>query len=84
MQPPEKICRGLAVLGALLVAYLSAYVFVRTTHTKRWFDKRTEETGSYTFFDTWSRSDTLLYRAFYPMLVLDSVALKRPFERDKR
>ena len=34
-------------------------------------------------FSTWSESDTLLYRAFYPMLLLDSMILKRPFERDK-
>ena len=67
----------------IATAYLFGYVAVRVTHTKQWFDKTTEETGSYTFFDTWSRTDTLLYRAFYPMLAIDSVLFRRPFERDK-
>ena len=66
-----------------LAVYLCAYAGVRVTHTRQWFDKSTDQTGSYTFFDTWSRTDTLLYGAFYPMLALDSTVLKRPFERDK-
>lgn len=76
----RKAGRGAAFIAA---AYLCGFAVVRFTHAKQWFDKSTEETGSYTFFDTWSRTDTLLYRTFYPMLVLDSAVLKRPFERDK-
>ena len=70
-------------IALVLAVYLCGYVAVRITHTKHWFDKSTEETGSYTFFDAWSESDTLLYRAFYPMLVADSQIFRRPFERDK-
>jgi len=70
-------------MALVFIAYTCGYLAVRVTHTKRWFDKSTEETGCYTFFDTWSDSDTLLYRAFYPMLLLDSMILRRPFERDK-
>jgi hypothetical protein len=78
-----KIQRLTGLAACLLAAYLCGYWAVRATHTKRWFDKSTDETGSYTFFDTWSPSDTILYRAFYPVLVLDLVVLKRQFERDK-
>ena len=76
----RRIARIMAFTAA---AYLCGYVAVGVTHTKQWFDKSTEETGSYTFFDTWSQSDILLFRAFLPMLMLDSVVLRRPFERDK-
>ena len=83
MRHSLHIDRVVSIIAWLAAAYLCGYVAVRVTHTKHWFDKSTEETGSYTFFDTWSQSDTLLYRAFYPMLVLDSAVLRRPFERDK-
>jgi hypothetical protein len=76
-------CRILCVTTLLVVVYVCGYVAVRVAHTKHWFDKSTEETGSYTFFDTWSRSDALLYQAFYPMLVFDSLIFRRPFEKDK-
>jgi hypothetical protein len=66
-----------------LMAYLAGYLMVRFSNTKYWFDKNTEETGSYTFFDTWSHTDTLLHRAYYPMLALDSAVFGRPFVRDK-
>jgi hypothetical protein len=72
-----------STIALILAVYLCGYVAVRITHTKYWFDKSAEETGSYTFFDTWSESDTLLFRAFYPMLVADSLFFRRPFERDK-
>lgn len=78
-----NIRRAGRVAVFIAAAYLCGYVVVRVTHTKQWFDKTTEETGSYTFFDTWSQTDTLLYRTFYPMLVLDSAVLRRPYERDK-
>ena len=65
------------------LTYLSGYSVVRFTHTKHWFDKTTEESGRYTFFDTWSKTDTILYRVYYPMRVIDSAVLHRPFERDK-
>ena len=78
-----NIRRAGQIAAFIAAAYLLAYVVVRVTHTKHWFDKTTEETGSYTFFDTWSQTDTLLYRTFYPMLLLDSAVLRRPFERDK-
>jgi hypothetical protein len=71
------------IAAFMAAAYFSIFVVVRVTHTKHWFDKTTEETGSYTCFDTWSQTDTLLYRTFYPMLALDSVVLRRPLERDK-
>lgn len=64
-------------------SYLGGYAAVRVTHTQCWFDHRTEETGTYTFFDTWSNTDMLLYRAFYPLLVLDSAVSGRSFEKDK-
>ena len=83
MRYSSHIDRIASIMAWVAAAYLCAYMAVRVTHTKHWFDKSTEETGSYTFFDTWSQSDTLLYRAFYPMLVLDSAVLRRPFERDK-
>ena len=38
-------------IALVLAVYLCGYVAVRITHTKHWFDKSTEETGSYTFFD---------------------------------
>ncbi len=66
-----------------VAVYLTGYVAVRLTHTKSWFDRSTGETGSHMFFDTWSTADPLLYRVYYPMLVLDSVVFRRPFERDK-
>jgi hypothetical protein len=66
-----------------LMAYLAGYLTVRFSNTKYWFDKSTEETGSYTCFDKWSHTDTLLYRAYYPLLALDSAVFGRPFERDK-
>jgi hypothetical protein len=71
------------IAAFIAVAYFCSYVVVRVTHTKHWFDKTTEENGSYTFFDTWSHTDTLLYRAFYPMLVLDLAVLRRSYERGK-
>jgi len=70
-------------LVVLALAYLGGYATVRITHTKHWFDKTIGETGSYTFFDTSSHTDAFLDRAFYPMLVLDSEVLKRPFDIDK-
>ncbi len=75
--------RIVRILVLVAVVYLCGYAAIRATHTKRWFDKTTEETGSYTFFDTYSQADTLFYRLFYPVLTLDSRILKRPFERDK-
>ena len=75
--------RAIRILALVAAMYLCAYVAVRVTHTKYWFDKRTEETGSYTFFDTWSQMDEICYRVFYPIMVLDSRILGRPFERDK-
>jgi hypothetical protein len=75
----DFVANFLALVSAV---YLCGYSVVRFTHTKHWFDKTMEETGSYTFFDTWSRRDGLLYTLFYPMLVLDSKILGRPFEQD--
>ena len=83
MRSSSNIERIIWFSAVILVTYVCVYGVVRFTHTKQWFDKSTEETGSYTFFDIWSKSDAWLYSAFYPVLVLDSVALKRPFERDK-
>ena len=74
--------RAVRFVAVIVAAYLAGYVVVRFSHTKQWFDKSTEETGSHTFFDTWSQTDTLLYRAYYPMLALDLAVLGRPFERD--
>jgi len=79
--PIKSLLEDILLFTAL--AYLCGYVAVRATHTKHWFDKTTEETGSYTFFDTWSRSDMLFYRIFYPVIVLDSKLLRRDFVRDK-
>jgi hypothetical protein len=83
MRSSSNIERIIWFLAVILATYVCMYGVVRVTHTKPWFDKSNEETGSYTLFDTWSKSDTWLYSAFYPMLVLDSVAMKRPFVRDK-
>jgi hypothetical protein len=71
------------VLTILVAVYLAGYLAVRLTHKKVWFDKTTEETGSYTFFNTAAPSDSLLYRAFYPLLWFDSEVFQRPFVRDK-
>ena len=62
----ERWAKWTAIAAIATVAfYLGGYFTVRATHTKRWFDKSTGETGSFTFFDTWSWMDTLLYRAYY-------------------
>ena len=81
LSPIIGLLEGILLFTA--VAYLCGYLAVRATHTKHWFDKTTEETGSYTFFDTWSPSDMLLYRIFYPIIVLDSKLLRRDFLKDK-
>ena len=78
-----NIRRASQIAAFIGAAYFCSYVVVRVTHTKHWFDKTTEETGTYTFFNTWSHTETLLYRTFYPILVLDSAVLQRPFGRDK-
>ena len=76
--------RTIKVLSlGLAVAYVVAYVAVRVTHTQRWFDKTTEETGSYTLFDTYSRMDMVLYRGFTPLIALDSFLFRRDCVRDK-
>lgn len=69
------------VLMAIL--YFGGYGVVRWTHTQYWFDKTTEETGSYTFFDTYSDTDNALARTYYPLLVVDSLLFARRFEQDK-
>jgi hypothetical protein len=78
-----KSHKAACMIALLISVYLCAYIPVRISHTKYWFDKSTEETGSYTFFDTWSKADTTLYWVFYPMLVIDSIILGRPFVQDK-
>ena len=81
LSPIKSLFDGVLLFSA--VAYLCGYLVVRAKHTKHWFDKTTEETGRYTFFDTWSPSDMLLYSIFYPIIVLDSKLLRRDFLRDK-
>jgi len=72
-----------SILTVIALAYLAGYAAVRINHTQRWFDKNTEEIGSYTFFDSLSESDSLLYYTFYPMVMVDSRVFMRPFQRDK-
>jgi hypothetical protein len=62
---------------SLVVAYIAGYIAVRVTHTHRWIDKRTKETGSYTFFDSWSQLDITLYCVFRPLITLDSFLFRR-------
>ncbi len=82
MRHSPTIDRIACAVALIVVSYLLAYGIIRITHTKQWFDKSTEEIGNYTFFNTNSQSDTLLYRLFYPLLKLDSEVFNRTFEKD--
>ncbi len=73
----------IAFAGIVFAIYFLGFVAVRQTHTKEWFDRTTEETGAYTFFDSWSEADSGLYFLYYPMLVADEKLCHRPFDRDK-
>jgi hypothetical protein len=66
-----------------LLCYGVAYLAVRQSHTKRWFDKDAEKSVPYTLFDAYSRSEGLLYILFRPAGALDHAITGRTFEYDK-
>ena len=69
--------------AGILTIYFFGYIVVRNTHEKQWFDKTTEETGSYSFFNSLSTFDSFLHLIYLPFLELDLKTMNRPYEKDK-
>ena len=67
----------------VLFVYIVGYATVRTTYEMHWFDKTTEETGAYTFFNSLSVWESTLHAMYLPLLEVDLRITNRPYEKDK-